>query len=211
MDVSNNVSGVELLQEDDKEDEEDNGSDDAGETEFGSSDNDSQDGTEIGSIDRDAYSGHDDSENESGSSSGSEDDLDSNDESIHDIQEENELSEDEDATNFSDDKTNVSSEDNSDYEGNLEDSNNSQKASGKSVMDSDGVKHSKAKKRKFSDFDEKLNAASKSLRALKKLAGDKEPASVDLDDCILSNEDFKRIRELKVCFICTGLICDSYQ
>ncbi|KAL8111721.1 uncharacterized protein LOC141666675 [Apium graveolens] len=197
VDVSNNVSGVELLQEDDKEDEEDNGSDDAEETEFGSSDNDSQDGTEIGSIDKDAYSGSDDSENESGSSSGFEDDLDSNNESMHDMQEENELSEDEDATNFSDDETNVSSEENSDYEGNLEDSNHSQKDSGKSVIDSDGVKRSKAKKRKFSDFDEKLNAASKSLRALKKLAGDKEPASVDLDDCILSNEDFKRIRELK--------------
>lgn len=211
MDVSNNVSGVELLQQDDKEDEEDNGSDDAEETEFGSSDNDSHDGTEIGSIDRDAYSGSNDSENESGSSSRSEDDLDSNYGSMHDMQEENELSEDEDATNFSDDETNVSSEDNSDYEGNLEDSNHSEKACGKSVTDSDGVKRSKSKKRKFSDFDKELNAASKSLRALKKLAGDKEPASVDLDDCILSNEDFKRIRELKVCLFCTALICDSYQ
>lgn len=198
VNVSSNVSGVELLQQEDEEDEEDNGSDDANEIEFGSSDNDSQDGTEIGSIDRDAYSGSDDSENELGSSSGSEDDLDLNSESVHNMQEENELSEDEDATNFSDDDTDVSGEVNSDYEGNLEDSSHSQKASGESARDSDGVKHSKARKRKFSDFDEALNAAGKSLRALKKLAGEKEePASVGLDDCILSNEDFKRIRELK--------------
>lgn len=195
VDVSSNVSGVELLQEDNEENEEDVGSDDANENEFGSSDNDSQNGTEIGSIDRDAYSGSDDSENESGSSSGSENDFDLHSESMLDMPEENELSDDEDATNFSDDETDVS-EVNSDEE-NLEDSNHSQKASAKSVMDSDGVKHSKAKKRKFSDFDEELNAASKSLRALKKLAGEKEPGSVDLDDCILSNEDFKRIRELK--------------
>lgn len=209
MDVSSNVSGVELLQEDNEENEEDVGSDDANENEFGSSDNDSQNGTEIGSIDRDAYSGSDDSENESGSSSGSENDFDLHSESMLDMPEENELSDDEDATNFSDDETDVS-EVNSDEE-NLEDSNHSQKASAKSVMDSDGVKHSKAKKRKFSDFDEELNAASKSLRALKKLAGEKEPGSVDLDDCILSNEDFKRIRELKVCLIYSELICDSCQ
>lgn len=206
MNVSSNVSGVELLQQDDEENEDDNGSDDDNEIEFGSSDNDSEDGTEIGT----AYSGSEDSENQCGSSSESEDDLDLNSESMDNMQEENESSGDEDATDLSDDETDVCTEVNSDYEGNLEDSEHSQKASGKSVMDSDGVKRSKAKKRKFSDFDEELNAASKSLRALKKLAGEKEePASVDLDDCILSNEDFKRIRELKVYLICCELVCDS--
>lgn len=63
----------------------------------------------------------------------------------------------------------------------------------------DGEKKSKAKKRKFDDFDEKLQAASKSLRALKKLAGDKlENDTSDTQDGILSNEDFQKIKELRV-------------
>lgn len=57
---------------------------------------------------------------------------------------------------------------------------------------------SKAQKRKLSDFEE-LNAADKSLRALKKLAGVKSGnAPSDTNDGILSNEDFQRIKELKV-------------
>ncbi|KAG8365994.1 hypothetical protein BUALT_Bualt17G0029900 [Buddleja alternifolia] len=56
---------------------------------------------------------------------------------------------------------------------------------------------SKAKKRKFSDFEGELNAASNSLRALKKLAGASENATSDTNDGILSNEDFQRIKELK--------------
>ncbi|KAL2991253.1 hypothetical protein AAZX31_11G249500 [Glycine max] len=55
-----------------------------------------------------------------------------------------------------------------------------------------------AKKRKFTDFNGQLIAADTSLRALKKLAGrqmgDVIPES---NDGILSNEDFKRIKELK--------------
>lgn len=57
---------------------------------------------------------------------------------------------------------------------------------------------SKEKKRKFSDFEGQLNAANKSLRALKKLAGTTDNVS-STNDGILSNEDFQRIRELKVC------------
>ncbi|KAL6549748.1 hypothetical protein OROMI_020236 [Orobanche minor] len=61
-----------------------------------------------------------------------------------------------------------------------------------------GKKDSKGKKRKFSDFGDQLNSANKSLRALKKLAVAKighPPASID--DGILSNEDFQRIKELE--------------
>lgn len=56
-----------------------------------------------------------------------------------------------------------------------------------------------AKKRKFTDFDGQLIAADTSLRALKKLAGEKiGDALPESGDGILSNEDFKRIKELKV-------------
>ncbi|KZV14604.1 hypothetical protein F511_42274 [Dorcoceras hygrometricum] len=56
----------------------------------------------------------------------------------------------------------------------------------------------KAQKRKLSDFEEQLNAADKSLRALKKLAGViSRNAPSDTNDGILSNEDFQRIKELK--------------
>lgn len=56
---------------------------------------------------------------------------------------------------------------------------------------------SKAQKRKLSDIGE-LNAADASLRALKRLAGAKK-AEVQSDEAgkILSDEDFKRIKELK--------------
>ncbi|XP_051122772.1 uncharacterized protein LOC127245780 [Andrographis paniculata] len=60
--------------------------------------------------------------------------------------------------------------------------------------DANGEKSS-GKKRKYSDFEGQLNAASKSLRALKKLA--RPAVNVVDEDGILSNEDFQRIKELK--------------
>ncbi|KAL6499782.1 hypothetical protein OROGR_027692 [Orobanche gracilis] len=61
-----------------------------------------------------------------------------------------------------------------------------------------GKKDSNGKKRKFSDFGDQLNSANKSLRALKKLAVAKmgQPPAL-IDDGILSNEDFQRIKELE--------------
>ncbi|XP_075520732.1 uncharacterized protein LOC142554013 isoform X1 [Primulina tabacum] len=57
---------------------------------------------------------------------------------------------------------------------------------------------SKAQKRKAFDFEEQLNAADKSLQALKKLARVKYGnAPSDAKDGILSNEVFERIKELK--------------
>ncbi|KAK9090261.1 hypothetical protein Sjap_023438 [Stephania japonica] len=54
------------------------------------------------------------------------------------------------------------------------------------------------KKRKTLDYEGLLNSADTSLRALKKLAGEKrESKSTGLTDGILSNEDFQRIKELK--------------
>lgn len=57
---------------------------------------------------------------------------------------------------------------------------------------------SKLKKRKFSDFDQRLITADSSLRALKRLAGTVVGQSSESTDGILSNEDFQRIKELKV-------------
>ncbi|GMN64494.1 hypothetical protein TIFTF001_033568 [Ficus carica] len=60
------------------------------------------------------------------------------------------------------------------------------------------LKDSKARKRKLSDFDRQLVAADTSLRALKKLAGTTlVSTSSDSTDGILSNEDFRKIKELK--------------
>lgn len=60
------------------------------------------------------------------------------------------------------------------------------------------LKDSKARKRKLSDFDRQLVAADSSLRALKKLAGATlVTTSSDSTDGILSNEDFRKIKEMK--------------
>jgi len=65
-----------------------------------------------------------------------------------------------------------------------------------------GGKVSNAQKRKFSDFDGQLNVANTSLRALKRLAEAKrDHLASDKSDGILSNEDFQRIKELKVCLL----------
>lgn len=55
----------------------------------------------------------------------------------------------------------------------------------------------KREKRKLDDYIGKINAADASLRALKRMAMAKAEMSVEADP-ILSNEDFKRIREVKV-------------
>ncbi|KAG9140448.1 hypothetical protein Leryth_016177 [Lithospermum erythrorhizon] len=64
--------------------------------------------------------------------------------------------------------------------------------------DDDSGKKSEGQKRKFADFDGKLDAAGDSLRALKKLAGETMGnVSSEAEDGILSNEDFQRIKELE--------------
>lgn len=55
----------------------------------------------------------------------------------------------------------------------------------------------KGEKRKLDEYIGKINAADASLRALKKLAMAKSEMSEEADP-ILSNEDFKRIKEMKV-------------
>lgn len=54
-----------------------------------------------------------------------------------------------------------------------------------------------ARKRKYADFDQQLDTAKSSLRALKKLTAAKLEHSSETSDHIFSNEDFQRIRELQ--------------
>ncbi|KAD2803946.1 hypothetical protein E3N88_37323 [Mikania micrantha] len=68
--------------------------------------------------------------------------------------------------------------------------------------DNDDVKsldETKGQKRKFVDFDEQLDSANQSFRALKRLARAKleKDDTSKATDGILSNEDFQRIKELK--------------
>nr|XP_043629067.1 protein SDA1 homolog [Erigeron canadensis] len=67
-------------------------------------------------------------------------------------------------------------------------------------IDSRGSDGIRGQKRKFVDFDGELDSADQSLRALKRLAGAKlenDVAGATDTDGILSNEDFQRIKELK--------------
>ncbi|KAG9140449.1 hypothetical protein Leryth_016177, partial [Lithospermum erythrorhizon] len=76
--------------------------------------------------------------------------------------------------------------------------------------DDDSGKKSEGQKRKFADFDGKLDAAGDSLRALKKLAGETMGnVSSEAEDGILSNEDFQRIKELEVCGL-SGIYFSPY-
>lgn len=69
--------------------------------------------------------------------------------------------------------------------------------------DNDEIKEeekAKSKKRKFADYVGQLNTSESSLRTLKRLTMAKmSQKASDETDGILSNEDFQRIKELKVC------------
>ncbi|KAL2510304.1 ARM repeat superfamily protein [Forsythia ovata] len=186
--VASNVPGVELLEQDD------HGSDDDIDVEgeyCGLSDDDNEN-DDVGPIEEG------DSQCESG---GSSDDgfLTDYDSGEDDVQEDEEVSDNNDDDKAADHADDVSDEDENDEDEDedeelKEDSTTLLKTGDTSAKD----KEYKVQKRKFSDFDGQLNSASKSLRALKKLAGEKVgDAAKDTNDGILSNEDFQRIKELK--------------
>lgn len=184
--VLSNVPGVELLEEDDGNED----SDDADEHSFSGTDDDKDD-----DLDRDEMvaSSDDDDDQMDNSDSGSEDDG---------IEEDAMVAEDEDGDDSIDDNdsdVNGSEDDDEDEE---EEENEEEESDNDDAKGSgNGVKDNKAKKRKFADFDKQLNHVESSLRALKRLAKENmEPASLDSADGFLSNEDFQRIKELKVCF-----------
>lgn len=176
VNVASNVPGVELLQYGDGNESASDGSDDDNDD----NENIDTDGDEENQLSDDGIgsegddSGDDNAIDEDNDSGVSEDDLDGDD----DEEEESEA------------------EEVGELEEGYDSKNNESDAKDGSPM----TKKSKAKKRKFPDFDGQLIAADTSLRALKRLAEAKiGHVSSDSSDGILSNEDFQRIQELKVC------------
>lgn len=176
VDVVSNVPDVELLQADD------NNEGDVSDT-VGSTFSDSEDDNENYEI----SAASDNEENQLHSDvTGSEDDDDS-DASGNDDDEEEEEEEDE--------EKDMEAAEAAEHEPNGSDKTYDADAR----VSETGVKESKGKKRKASDFDGKLLVADASLQALKRLAGvTMGRTSSDSTDGILSNEDFQRIKELKV-------------
>lgn len=194
VNVSSNVPGVELLEDDDDKDANGNISgDDSSGNEFAISSSDDDKEADDMEEDNDA-SGGSFSEGEDGFDGSSiktlsEDEIEEDD---NIIEEDGDASEDDfdggdNDKEHCDDGSELEEEDDEKSEQLLRSCNNSV-----------GEKEVKSQKRKFTDFGGQLNAAETSLRALKRLAGVKaEHASSDTTDGILSNEDFKRIKELK--------------
>lgn len=180
--VASNVPGVELLEQDD-----DGSGDDIDEDGgYGGLSDDDNENDDVGPIEEG------DSQWESGGSS-DDDFVTDGDSGEDDVQEDEEVSDSDNDNEAADHADDISDEYKSDEE---------LKEDSTTLLESDDGtakdKKSKAQKRKFSDFDGQLNAAGKSLRALKKLAGEKVGnAAKDTNDGILSNEDFQRIKELK--------------
>lgn len=180
--VASNVPGVELLEQDD-----DGSGDDIDEDGgYGGLSDDDNENEDVGPIEEG------DSQWESGGSS-DDDFVTDGDSGEDDVQEDEEVSDSDNDNEAADHADDISDEYKSDEEL-KEDSTTLLESDDETAKD----KKSKAQKRKFSDFDGQLNAAGKSLRALKKLAGEKVGnAAKDTNDGILSNEDFQRIKELK--------------
>lgn len=203
--VPSDVPDIELLQDDDgepsasdlnedgsnEEPEGENVSSEDGEEDDDASDegNEDEDEEEIDELEDDDSIGEE--ENDS-------DDSDNDDEATQydydsDVRDMEETDVNVDSSKFSAEKmANKNSDeddDNVDAQSNSDDDN---------VENKDGI-NTKSKKRKFVDYIGQLNASESSLRALKKLAMAKAAQKAsDETDGILSNEDFQRIKELKV-------------
>ncbi|XP_055814472.1 uncharacterized protein LOC129884145 [Solanum dulcamara] len=186
--IASSVPGIELLGQGDSDDDIEEGS-------VGLSDHDEQSDDDVNPGEEDVNcekDGDNASDNESGDDHEIDDECDSDEDNKSQAAEE--FSEDDDDAI---DSASATEDDESDGEedgidGGIMQDNNSWASEEEDVDE----KESKGIKRKISDFD--VNAASNSLRALKKLAGaNMEHNSLNMEDGILSNEDFKRIKELK--------------
>lgn len=190
--VAGNIPDVELLEEEEDEDDDDDdaSSDDIDEEKYHlSKDKGNQEDDDVDLIEEDGSGESDgDSEKEYGGSSDGQE--------IDDGEDSEESGED-------DNRDDIDEASDSDEEEIEEDSDeeheepSSLETNNRKDADHDNNK-SRTKKRKFSNFEGELDAADKSLRALKKLAGETGNASLNTEDGILSNEDFQRIKELKV-------------
>lgn len=183
--VANDVSGLELLQEDDSahgsssdEVDTDTGENDEDDEENATVENDDAEATEV-LVEEDEEGNKLEEEDEEGNivEEDESEDLDGIDDDDDDINEDDVDTENDDDIDDSDDDDDKDNSDDHD-------------------TNEEKEKEPKAKKRKFADYVGQLNAADTSLRALKKLTETKM-AVVDVPDGILSNEDFQRIRELK--------------
>ncbi|XP_057804247.1 uncharacterized protein LOC131019673 [Salvia miltiorrhiza] len=178
--VHSNILGVELLEE-----EEDQGSSDEdidGETQDHSMADDSQEDDSVDLVEEDGRGESDsnsDHELDDGSDANGEDDIYYNVDGASEIGNEDESDENDDDDDYGEIGL-VETDD----------------GIGKDAADVYSNK-SKEKKRKFSEFEGQLNAADKSLGALKKLSVTAENISSSTHDGILSDEDFRRIKELK--------------
>ncbi|CAH2037982.1 unnamed protein product, partial [Thlaspi arvense] len=180
--VFSDVPNVELLQESDHESDSD-GEQDDDDVELPGSDDTEQElvpddcGTED-EAEEDSDDGEDDDE-----MNDTEDDSDI-DTSIGGDEEEEENDSDEAETDSENEEVESEEDDGEDSDSSVEDSGSKEKAKGK--------------KRKMLDFDASLVSADTSLRALKRFAEAKsEQPSFDESDGILSNEDFRKIKELQ--------------
>lgn len=204
--VASNIPGLELLQHDGEDDDND---DEAGGSHDGEDSNDygtgssSEDDKELSDVNEDV-----------GGSTDEDDDVvnDALDEETED--ENDDASQDEDSGGHDgnciendidmSDKEDVDADSDADNNDEMDEEDGHEGSKGLHKLShnqSGGEKH-KAQKRKFSDIDQQLNAADTSLRALKRLATEKrEHELAGTTDDILSNEDFQRIKELKV-YLC---------
>jgi len=172
--VATDVSGVELLQTVDNDEQDSDHSDDSA---CDDSDNDQQ--NDLMSINDDG----DDDESQLCSDDTESDDDEAKDSGV--------ISEDEDESSGFEAGDSDTDEEDDDVSDNDEDGDQDVETKSK-LKDS-------SKKRKFTDFDGRIIAADTSLRALKKLAGAKVGDVLpESQDGILSNEDFQRIKKLKV-------------
>ncbi|CAN8293837.1 unnamed protein product [Cochlearia groenlandica] len=174
VNVFSNVPNVELLQESDHESDSD-------EVELAGSD----DEQELISDDCGTENEVEEDSNDGNDTANTEDDSDI-DISVSDDEEED--NNDSDEAEADSDNEEVESEEDDDGEGT---DSSGEEDSGDEVK-------SKGKKRKIIDFDANLLSADTSLRALKRFAESKnEQPSFDESDGILSNEDFRKIKDLQ--------------
>lgn len=118
-------------------------------------------------------------------------DEDDSDEDMDELDDDSDMDGDTDVSDEDDAEELNDDSENEDSDQEVEDSDEEDKSKGSG---------SKVQKRKLSDYIGQLDAADASLRALKKLAGAKKvEASTDEAGRIFGDEDFKRIKELKVC------------
>ncbi|XP_030496966.2 uncharacterized protein LOC115712753 [Cannabis sativa] len=187
VNVLSNVSGVELLDDDD----EDNSDGEDGLASIGSDDDSDEEMAASGDDDEDNKESTYGTDSEDGSDCLSDSDGDVS------IDDDDEEDEDEEMEQVDDDDQ---------HGGNRQESKGKKRKLEQDDNDDDysaehggsGHKDSKGKKRKLTDFDRQLVAADTSLRTLKRLAvATTANTSPELEDGILSNEDFKRIKQLK--------------